>query len=178
MDARCDGTMTSTDTILYDTIDSPLGELLLACDGDALTAVHMDGSPGRGWRRDPASLREATRQLRAYFGGELREFELPLAPHGTGFQQEVWAALRQVPYGSTISYAELAAAVGRPGAARAVGAANGRNPIAVVIPCHRVIGASGALTGYGGGLARKRLLLDLEAGQGTALPYESPPPGY
>jgi methylated-DNA-[protein]-cysteine S-methyltransferase len=170
MGGRCDGTMTSTDTTLYDTIDSPLGELLLAGDGDALTAVRMDGSPGAGWRRDPGSLRAAADQLRAYFAGELREFALPLAPHGTGFQQEVWAALRDVPYGSTISYAELAAAVGRPGAARAVGAANGRNPIAVVIPCHRVLGASGALTGYGGGLGRKRLLLDLEAGQRTALP--------
>jgi methylated-DNA-[protein]-cysteine S-methyltransferase len=157
--------MTSTRTTFYDTIDSPIGELLLTGDGDALTAVHMDGAPGPGWRRDPFALGEATSQLRAYFAGELREFDLPLAPDGTAFQQEVWAALREIPYGHTISYAELAAAVGRPGAARAVGAANGRNPIAVVIPCHRVIGASGALTGYGGGLGRKRLLLDLEAGQ-------------
>lgn len=151
--------------ILYDTIDSPIGALLVAGDGDALTAVHMDGSPGPGWRRDRTALREATSQLRAYFAGELREFDLPLAPHGTPFQQAVWAALREIPYGHTISYAELAAAVGRPRSARAVGAANGRNPIAVVVPCHRVIGASGALTGYGGGLDRKRLLLDLEAGQ-------------
>jgi methylated-DNA-[protein]-cysteine S-methyltransferase len=151
---------------LYDTIESPLGELLLAGDGHALTAVHMDGAPGAGWRRDPASLRDAADQLRAYFAGELREFELPLAPHGTAFQQRVWAALRDIPYGRTISYAELAVAVGKPRAARAVGAANGRNPIAIVIPCHRVIGAAGALTGYGGGLDRKRLLLDLEAGGG------------
>jgi methylated-DNA-[protein]-cysteine S-methyltransferase len=151
--------------ILYDTIDSPIGELLVTGDGDALTAVQMDGSSGRGWQRDPSALREATSQLRAYLSGELREFDLPLAPDGTPFQREVWAALREIPYGHTISYAQLAAAVGRPGAARAVGAANGRNPIAVVIPCHRVIGASGALTGYGGGLGRKRLLLDLEAGQ-------------
>jgi methylated-DNA-[protein]-cysteine S-methyltransferase len=150
---------------LYDTIDSPIGELLLAGDGDALTAVHMNGAPGSGWRRDSAALREPAEQLRSYFAGDLRDFDLPLAPHGTPFQREVWSALRRIPYGRTISYAELAAAVGRPGAARAVGAANGRNPIAVVIPCHRVIGASGALTGYGGGLERKRLLLDLEAGQ-------------
>jgi methylated-DNA-[protein]-cysteine S-methyltransferase len=150
---------------LYDTIDSPLGELLMAGNGQALTAVHMDGTPDPGWKRDPGALREAAAQLRAYFAGELREFDLALAPHGTPFQREVWSALREIPYGHTISYAELAAAVGRPDAARAVGAANGRNPIAVVIPCHRVIGASGALTGYGGGLGRKRLLLDLEAGQ-------------
>jgi methylated-DNA-[protein]-cysteine S-methyltransferase len=163
--------MTSTDTTLYDTADSPLGELLLAGDGDALTAVHMDGSPGPGWRRDPGFFREAAEQLRSYFAGELREFDLPLDPHGTPFQRRVWAALREIPYGSTISYAELAAAVGRPGAARAVGAANGRNPIAVVIPCHRVIGASGALTGYGGGLGRKRLLLDLEGGRRTLVAH-------
>jgi methylated-DNA-[protein]-cysteine S-methyltransferase len=149
---------------LYDTIDSPLGELLLTGDGQALTALHMDGLPAPGWRRDPERFREVAEQLRAYFMGELREFDVRLAPHGTPFQQRVWAALRDIPYGATVSYAELAAAVGRPGAARAVGAANGRNPIAVVIPCHRVIGASGTLTGYGGGLPRKRLLLDLEAG--------------
>jgi methylated-DNA-[protein]-cysteine S-methyltransferase len=147
---------------LYDTIDSPLGELLLAGDGRALTALRMGAAPGAGWRRDRAAFREAAGQLRAYFAGELREFDLPLAPPGTEFQRGVWAALREIPYGQTISYAELAAAVGRPRAARAVGAANGRNPLAVVIPCHRVIGTGGALTGYGGGLARKRLLLDLE----------------
>jgi methylated-DNA-[protein]-cysteine S-methyltransferase len=149
---------------VYDTIDSPLGELLLAGDGRALTAVHMDGAPGAAWRRDPAPFRDAADQLRAYFAGELRDFDLPLAPHGTAFQQRVWSALREIPYGRTISYAELAASVGRPRAARAVGAANGQNPIAIVIPCHRVIGAAGALTGYGGGLERKRMLLDLEGG--------------
>src|SRR5918992_3148830 len=169
---------------LYDTIESPIGELLLAGDGPALSAIHMSGTPSPGWRRDRGALREPADQLRAYFAGELREFDLRLAPHGTPFQREVWSALRDIPYGGTISYAELAAAVGRPHAARAVGAANGRNPIAVVIPCHRVIGASGALTGYGGGLGRKRLLLDLEAGQRTwtligadGKPYESTSPG-
>jgi methylated-DNA-[protein]-cysteine S-methyltransferase len=149
---------------LYDTIDTPIGALLLAGDGRALTAVRMGAAPAPGWRRDPAPFREAAAQLRAYFAGELRDFDLPLAPRGTDFQRRVWSALREIPYGQTIAYAELAAAVGRPRAARAVGAANGRNPIAVVIPCHRVIGSGGALTGYGGGLARKRLLLDLEAG--------------
>jgi methylated-DNA-[protein]-cysteine S-methyltransferase len=148
---------------LYDTIDTPLGELLLAGDGRAIGAVLMDGAPAATWRRDPAAFRDAAGQLRAYFAGELRDFDLPLAPEGTDFQRRVWAALREIPYGETITYTELAAAVGRPRAVRAAGAANGRNPIAVVIPCHRVIGATGALTGYGGGLARKRLLLDLEA---------------
>jgi methylated-DNA-[protein]-cysteine S-methyltransferase len=155
--------MTTTGTTLYDRIGSPLGDLLMAGDGDALTGLHMDGARGAGWRRDPAAFRGAADQLRAYFAGDLREFELEVAPRGTSFQQQVWVALREIPYGRTISYSELAAAVGRPGAARAVGAANGRNPIAIVIPCHRVIGAAGGLTGYGGGLERKRLLLDLEA---------------
>jgi methylated-DNA-[protein]-cysteine S-methyltransferase len=169
---------------LYDTIDSPLGELLLAGDGRALTGVRMGGAPGPGWRHDPAALRDAAGQLRAYFAGELREFDLALAPRGTPFQQSVWSALREIPYGRTIGYAELAAAVGRPRAARAVGAANGRNPLAVVVPCHRVIGAAGALTGYGGGLTRKRMLLDMEAARRTwtligtdGKPYESPTPG-
>jgi methylated-DNA-[protein]-cysteine S-methyltransferase len=169
---------------LYDTIESPLGDLLIAGDWRAVTHVHMDGAPEPGWRRDPMALREAAEQLRAYFGGELRDFYLALAPGGTDFQQRVWSALREIPYGRTITYSELAAAVGRPRAVRAAGAANGRNPIAVVIPCHRVIGAGGALTGYGGGLGRKRLLLDLEAGSRTwtligadGRPYESPTPG-
>ncbi|HKP20162.1 MAG TPA: methylated-DNA--[protein]-cysteine S-methyltransferase [Thermoleophilaceae bacterium] len=110
---------------------------------------------------DPLLL-EAAGQLRAYFAGELREFDLPLAPTGTPFQRDVWHAVSGVPYGRTASYAEIAAAVGRPAACRAVGAANGRNPLPVIVPCHRIIGAAGALTGYGGGLDRKRSLLDLE----------------
>ena len=169
---------------LYDTIDTPLGELLLAGDGRTLGAVRMNGTAEAGWRRDPAAFRDAAGQLRAYFAGELRDFDLPLAPRGTDFQRRVWSALREIPYGSTVTYTELAAAVGRPGAARAAGAANGRNPLAVVIPCHRVIGAGGALTGYGGGLGRKRLLLDLESGSRTwtplgadGRPSESPTPG-
>jgi methylated-DNA-[protein]-cysteine S-methyltransferase len=176
--------MNRSDAPRYDTIESPLGELLLVGDGHALTGLYMDGAPGADWQRDPGAFRAAGDQLRAYFAGELREFGLSLAPHGTPFQQEVWAALREIPYGETISYAELAASVGRAGAARAVGAANGRNPISIVIPCHRVIGAGGALTGYGGGLRRKRLLLDLEGKRRTwtligadGEPYESPTPG-
>lgn len=114
---------------------------------------------------DPLLL-DAAEQLRAYFAGELRDFELPLAPHGTAFQRQVWVAVSAVPYGSTATYSEIATAVGRPNACRAVGAANGRNPIPVIVPCHRIIGAAGALTGYGGGLDRKRSLLDLEAAAG------------
>ena len=112
--------------------------------------------------RDPLLL-DAADQLRAYFAGELREFDLPLAPRGTAFQLQVWAAVSAVPYGRTATYSEIAAAAGRPSACRAVGAANGRNPLPVIVPCHRIVGAAGALTGYGGGLDRKRSLLDLEA---------------
>jgi methylated-DNA-[protein]-cysteine S-methyltransferase len=111
-------------------------------------------------------LLQAADQLRAYFAGELREFDLPLAPRGTPFQRRVWDAVSAIPYGGTATYAETAVAIGRPSACRAVGAANGRNPLPVIVPCHRVIGAAGELTGYGGGLERKRSLLDLEAAAG------------
>ncbi len=114
---------------------------------------------------DPLLL-DAADQLRAYFAGELREFDLPLAPRGTEFQRQVWAAVSTIPYGATAAYSEIAAAIRRPSASRAVGAANGRNPLPVIVPCHRVIGAAGALTGYGGGLDRKRSLLDLERAEG------------
>lgn len=114
---------------------------------------------------DPLLL-EAADQLRAYFAGKLREFDLPVAPRGTPFQLSVWDAVSAIPYGSTATYAEIAAAIGHPSACRAVGAANGRNPLPLIVPCHRVIGAAGALTGYGGGLERKRSLLDLEAAAG------------
>ena len=122
-------------------------------------------SEGAAVSTDPLLL-EAADQLRAYFAGELREFDVPLAPRGTAFQREVWAAVSAIPFGSTATYSEIAAAVGRPSACRAVGAANGRNPLPVIVPCHRVVGAAGGLTGYGGGLDRKRLLLDLEAAAG------------
>jgi methylated-DNA-[protein]-cysteine S-methyltransferase len=114
---------------------------------------------------DPLLL-DAAGQLRAYFAGELREFDLPLAPRGTTFQRRVWAAVSAIPYGRTTSYTEIAVEVCSPAARRAVGAANGRNPLPVIVPCHRVIGAAGGLTGYGGGVARKRALLDLEARAG------------
>ena len=142
-------------------VETPIGTLLLSADGDGLTGVAFSAST-RARSTDPL-LVEAETQLHAYIAGELERFDLPLAPRGTAFQQRVWAALREIPYGSTTTYSALAAAIGRPRACRAVGAANGRNPLAVIVPCHRVVGASGALTGYGGGLERKRALLAIEA---------------
>jgi methylated-DNA-[protein]-cysteine S-methyltransferase len=147
-------------------IDSPIGELLLIGDGDALTGLHMDPDlahlPG-DWVRDPAAFAEVEAQLGSYFAGELTEFDLPLAPRGSAFQLSVWETLLEIPYGETWSYGAVAERIGRPDAVRAVGACNGQNPIAVIVPCHRVIGANGSLVGYGGGLDRKRLLLELEA---------------
>jgi methylated-DNA-[protein]-cysteine S-methyltransferase len=153
----------------YCTTPSPIGELLLAGDGDTLALLHMQQGrrPARiepAWRRSDERFAHVRAQLAEYFDVRRRDFEIPLAPAGTPFELAVWAALREIPYGETVSYGELAARIGRPDAARAVGAANGRNPIAVIIPCHRVIGADGSLTGYGGGIERKRMLLELEAG--------------
>jgi methylated-DNA-[protein]-cysteine S-methyltransferase len=155
--------------LLYTRTDSPIGELLLTGDGSALKGLHMQ--EGRRpmtirpeWTRAEEPFAEVVAQLAEYFDGERREFDLPLAPWGTPFQLRVWNALRAIPYGQTASYGEIARQVGVPSAPRAVGVANGLNPIAVVVPCHRVIGADGSLTGFGGGLERKRLLLDLEAG--------------
>ena len=154
----------STHTVRYRHVASPIGSLLLTSDGDALTGVHMEPHEiGDDWRRDDALLRPAAEQLRAFFAGDLREFDLALAYTGTDFQRRVWTALRAIPYGETISYGEQARRIGRPTAPRAVGAANGCNPIAIIIPCHRVIGADGSLTGFGGGLDRKRWLLSHEA---------------
>jgi methylated-DNA-[protein]-cysteine S-methyltransferase len=155
--------------MVFHVLDSPIGRLLLTRDGRALTGLYMEPHPRlpTSARSDPAGFADAEAQLRAYFAGERTEFDLPLAPSGTPFQLRVWEALRTIPYGETATYAELAAAVGKPTAFRAVGAANGRNPISVIVPCHRVIGADGTLTGYGGGLERKRVLLELEAGVGS-----------
>ncbi|AYY11461.1 methylated-DNA--[protein]-cysteine S-methyltransferase [Actinobacteria bacterium YIM 96077] len=149
--------------------DSPLGTLLLTADDTGLTGLYMEehrhgpGGVQPGWIRDDSRFDDARKQLHAYFSGELHEFDLPLNPAGTTFQQEVWTALRAIPYGEVRSYGDIAEQIGKPGAARAVGLANGRNPIAIIVPCHRVIGASGQLTGYGGGVDRKRRLLDLES---------------
>ncbi|MEA2420690.1 MAG: methylated-DNA-[protein]-cysteine S-methyltransferase [Thermoleophilaceae bacterium] len=155
---------TAEATPLWHRIDSPLGELQLVGDGRSLTRLEMSPrSVPAGGREDADAFREVEAQLESYFAGELTEFDVPLAPAGSGFQLAVWAALLRIPYGETASYGEIATEVGRPDAVRAVGSTNGRNPIAVIIPCHRVIGADGTLVGYGGGLPRKRLLLELEA---------------
>ena len=159
--------------VLYTTIESPLDELLLLGDGVRLYGLVMQaGRKPRtvqpGWKREPTAFADVETQLHEYFTGERTNFELELDPRGTPFQQRIWQALREIPYGETSSYGELAARIGRPSAARAVGAANGANPIAVIIPCHRLIGASGALTGYAGGVDRKQALLELEAGSYAA----------
>lgn len=151
-------------------VDSPVGPLTLVSDGEHLIGVyftehrHAPGDVGRQVTDDdaPGVLRDAATQLEEYFAGSRTEFDLPVAATGTPFQQRVWALLRQIPYGQTWSYGQLAAELGQPTASRAVGLANGRNPVSIVVPCHRVIGASGAITGYGGGVERKQLLLDLE----------------
>lgn len=153
---------------VHTVVDSPLGPLTLVADAaGALCGVYMRRQRHRPddevfGPADSAPFAAAAAQLRAYFAGELRTFDLPLSLPGTKFQQRVWTALQRIPYGETISYRELAEQVGAPGAARAAGSANGRNPVAVVVPCHRVVGADGSLTGYGGGVERKRQLLDLE----------------
>jgi methylated-DNA-[protein]-cysteine S-methyltransferase len=142
------------------TVDTPIGPLLLSADAGRLSRIEFDARVARSSPRQPFLAAEA--QLHAYFAGELERFELPLARRGTAFQRSVWNALAEIPYGTTSTYSELAARIGRPGACRAVGAANGRNPLPVIVPCHRVLGAAGGLTGYGGGLDRKRRLLALE----------------
>jgi methylated-DNA-[protein]-cysteine S-methyltransferase len=150
----------------YTYVESPIGRLLLAADGQFLTALYMDVPdrpvPGlTAWSEDASvwPLPEATRQLAQYFAGQRRDFDLPLRLEGTVFQRRVWQTLNEIPYGVTWSYGELAKRIEQPSASRAVGLANGRNPISIVVPCHRVIGTNGTLTGYGGGLERKRWLL-------------------
>jgi methylated-DNA-[protein]-cysteine S-methyltransferase len=148
----------------YDTVESPIGPLLITAEDGALTRLYMapfDVDPA--WEHNPAALAEPARQLREYFAGERTEFALELRPAGTGFQRQVWELLLAIPYGETTTYGALALALGDPRKVRAVGLANGRNPISIVVPCHRVIGSDGSLTGYGGGLERKRVLLELEA---------------
>jgi methylated-DNA-[protein]-cysteine S-methyltransferase len=158
-------TITTSDATYFSQFPSPLGDLLLVSDGEALTGLHMaDGAaPGPDWLRDDGMFKEVRAQLTEYLAGERRTFDLPLRLMGTTFQRRVWDELLRIPFGETISYAELARRVGQPGAARAVGSANGRNPIGLIIPCHRVIAADGGLGGYGGGLDRKRWLLRHEA---------------
>jgi len=156
-------------TTYYTHWDSPIQPLLLTSDGAALTGLfmvaHKHGPEvGAGWVRsdEAAPFAEAKRQLAAYFARQLTAFDLPLAPVGTAFQKRVWDELRRVPHGQTVSYGELARRIGSPNACRAVGLANGRNPLSIIVPCHRVVGASGKLIGYAGGMPRKEALLSLE----------------
>jgi len=155
----------------YDLYESPQGQMLLVADGEGLSGVYFDGQKylprvDPDWRRDArhAPLRQAKQELSEYFGGERKRFETALAPEGTPFQQAVWKAISAVGFGKTITYSELALHAGFPGSARAAGAATGRNPIGIIVPCHRIVGSNGSLTGYAGGLDRKRALLALESG--------------
>jgi len=151
----------------FDYCESPVGRLTLAADAEGLRhiAFELGRHPlcvGDDWKRDAAPFAEVRVQLAAFFAGELTRFDLPLAPHGSAFDLRVWEQLRRIPYGATISYGELARRIGDASAARAVGASNGRNPLPIVVPCHRVIGANGSLTGFGGGIATKKFLLEHE----------------
>src|SRR5271154_1380471 len=153
--------------ISYTHYDGPLGTMLLAADERGLRLISFAlgkraERPQSGWRQDRAPFAETIRQLRAYFDGELKNFDLPLSLEGTEFQLRVWKSLCAIPYGETISYGQLARLIGSPKAARAVGLANGSNPIPIIVPCHRVIGSNGSLVGYGGGLSNKKALLFLE----------------
>jgi methylated-DNA-[protein]-cysteine S-methyltransferase len=155
-------------------VDSPVGALTLVGEDGVLTGLYMENQRHRPAEErfgdaDHGPFGAVVEQLAAYFAGELDTFDLPLALHGTEFQRTVWSALLEIPYGETVSYGELAERIGRPGAARAVGLANGKNPIGIIVPCHRVVGAGGGLTGYGGGLDRKQFLLAFEA-QGATMP--------
>jgi methylated-DNA-[protein]-cysteine S-methyltransferase len=155
--------------IRYARYESPLGTVIAIANGDGIFSIDfVDAKYAKRidpeWIEDPKSppLRECMQQLAEYFAGKRRDFDLPLAPRGTSFQERVWNEIARVPYGKTISYGELAKRAGAPGQARAAGAATGRNPVGVVIPCHRIVGADGSLTGYAGGLDRKQRLLELE----------------
>lgn len=155
-------------TTYYDSIGSPIGPILLTATDSGLSGLFMENhrggpDPQPDWIHDPARLASVAQQLDRYFAGELRKFDVTLDLHGTPFQLEVWKGLCTIPFGETASYRDLAAAIGKWAAVRAVGTANGRNPVSIIVPCHRVIGSDGSLTGYGGGLDRKRFLLDHEA---------------
>ena len=155
--------------IRYARISTPLGALFATAVGGALTGLYFEGGRhapeiSREWREDPgcAPLNECARQVAEYLAGRRQCFELPLAPEGTDFQRRVWIEIARIPYGETLTYAQLAARAGAPGSARAAGAATGRNPLAILVPCHRVVGSDGSLTGYAGGLERKSRLLEIE----------------
>ncbi len=149
----------------YATTNSPLGQIQVVWNDNGVTHIDFENEmpePQLSWKKVSASKSDAVQQLKEYFQGRRQNFDLPLAPTGTAFQNQVWKALVKIPYGTTTSYGELAKQIGRPKASRAVGAANGKNPLAIVVPCHRVIGSNGKLTGYAGGLERKAALLQLE----------------
>lgn len=166
----------------YCTVGSPLGPLTLTWQANALTGLFFEGakalSAKREWVADEAPFSTVRAELAAYFRGEPTAFGVPLAPPGTPFQREVWNALRSIPQGETLTYGALAQRLGNPAAVRAVGAANGRNPIAIIVPCHRVVGAAGALVGFAGGLPRKRWLLEHEAARPQASLFPSLAPGH
>jgi len=158
---------TGSSVMRYRWVESPLGPLLIAGDDDGLGAIFFDREgrravPEPDWIDDDGLLEDPASQLEAYFAGRLVRFDLDLAPEGTAFQIAVWKAVETIPYGETVTYQEIATRIGKPKAVRAVGAANGANPLPIVIPCHRVIGSDGSLTGYGGGLDLKARLLKLE----------------
>ena len=160
--------MSTTSTMFFSTVPSPVGRLTMLGEGEDLVGLYFDHDPEAtkaraGAVRDDRHLQRAAAELEEYFAGARTRFDLPLAPRGTEFQKAVWRALVRIPFGETATYGQIARSIGQPAASRAIGGANHRNPIAIVIPCHRVIGADGSMTGYGGGLDRKRLLLDLEA---------------
>ncbi len=177
--------MLPSNQTLYTTIVSPIGELLVAARNNSVSAVYFDRPNPQvlaGWRRDDgsggaasAALANACTQLAAYFNGELTTFDVTVSVAGTTFQERVWDALRGIEFGQVTSYGELARRIGAPNASRAVGAANGRNPVPIIVPCHRVIGASGSLTGFGGGIERKRWLLDHERGVISAQRHDAHP---
>ena len=146
----------------YTRIETPIANLLVARNERGITSISFRGTEEDDWIRNDDAFDDIREQMNAYFAKELRIFKLPLAPRGTTFQLDVWRALRDIPYGETRSYAQIARTIGKPEAIRAVGAANGANPLPIVVPCHRVIGSNGSLTGFGGGLEAKRFLLDLE----------------
>src|SRR5437763_6629357 len=155
--------------MIYTTFHSPIGELLLAGDDSGLRLLSIQDAPrprsiAHTWRRDDNVFAATRTQLVQYFAGTRREFDVELSLHGNPFELRVWQELCDIPYGETATYGEIAREIGAPSAARAVGLANARNPVALIVPCHRVIGSDGGLTGYGGGLERKRFLLDLESG--------------
>ena len=154
------------DAICYSYCDTPIGRLLLTAQGGALTAIyfarHQEGLPKAEWRRDNVALAGAAEELQTYFAGERTTFDVPMDLQGTPFERRVWNELLNIPFGVTVSYRDVAERIGQPKACRAVGLANGRNPVPIIVPCHRVIGSNGSLTGYGGGLEIKERLLALE----------------